>query len=291
MKHSLALGAASLAFLASGCSSLVFTAANAPAHFGEFRRTADIAYAPGPRHSLDVYVPTRGTGTRPIVVFWYGGGWEQGRKSQYRFVGAALAEAGYVAVLPDYRLYAEARFPAFIEDGAAALAWVVSHAAEIGGDPGRVYLAGHSAGAHLAAMLAYDPRWVARAGVPAGSIHGFIGMSGPYALDPDEPVYRAIFSAPYGLDDWQPVRLARAGSPPALLLHGEVDTVVSVAHAEALRRALETAGVEAGLRIYPGRGHRDTVAALAALAPHKLPVMAEIRRFIDGTRVGDGGGE
>lgn len=290
MKFSISLGAVPLAFLATGCSSLVFTAANAPAHFGDFRRTADIAYAPGPRHDLDVYAPVAAE-PRPIVVFWYGGGWEQGRKSQYRFVGAALAEAGYLAVLPDYRLYPEARFPAFVEDGAAALAWVVSHAAAFGGDPGRIYLAGHSAGAHLAAMLAYDPRWAARAGVPAGNIRGFIGLSGPYALDPDEPVYRAIFAAPYGLDDWQPVRLARAGSPPALLLHGEADTVVSVAHAEALKRALEEVGVEAELRVYPGRDHRDTVAALAALAPHKLPIIQEIHRFIDGIRVGDGGGE
>jgi acetyl esterase/lipase len=211
------------------------------------------------------------------VVFWYGGGWQHGEKSQYRFVGAALAEAGYVAVLPDYRLYPEVRYPEFLHDGAAALAWVVSHAAAIGGDPRRIYLAGHSAGAWLAAMLAYDG---------AVRVRGFIGLSGPYALNPTEPQYRVIFTAPYSVDDWQPVRRVRRGAPPALLVHGEADDVVSPEHAREMARALEAQGVAARLVVYPGRDHGDTVAAFARWAPDRLPIVAEIQRFIGG--VGDG---
>src|SRR4051812_38680783 len=173
-----------------------FAAANAPAWFGDYRRSADISYGPGARQRLDVYAPGKAAG-RPIVVFWYGGGWQHGEKSQYRFVGAALAQAGYVAVLPDYRLYPEVRYPEFVHDGAAALAWVVSHGNEFGGDPARIYLAGHSAGAWLAAMLAYDG---------ATKVRGFIGLSGPYALNPTEEQYRVIFTAPYTIDDWQPMR-------------------------------------------------------------------------------------
>jgi len=252
---------------------------NAPAVFGAFDRRADIAYGTGARQQLDVYTPANAHGL-PIIVFWYGGGWEQGRKSQYRFVGAALARAGYVAVLPDYRLYPQAKFPLFVQDGAAALAWVVSHATAIGGDPRRIYLAGHSAGAHLAAMLAYDRSQLARVSLPADTVRGFIGLSGPYALNPNNDTYRAIFAAPFGLADWQPVQLAKPGAPPALLVHGEADEVVDVGHARRMAATLEALGVRVTLRTYAGRGHRDTVAAFALPAPHKLPVLEEIRRFV-----------
>ena len=262
------------------CGGLAFTAANAPALFGEFDRRADVAYGAAARQRLDVYTP-KNAANRPIIVFWYGGGWEDGKKSQYRFVGAALAKAGYVAVLPDYRLYPEVKFPEFVHDGGAALAWVVSHAGEIGGNPQRIYVAGHSAGAHLAAMLAYDRSQLDRVGLPPGTVRGFIGLSGPYALDPNTHTYRAIFGAPFALADWQPVQLAKAGAPPALLLHGEADPVAYVGHARKMAAALAALGVPVTLRTYPGRGHRDTVAAFALPAPHKLPVLEEIRRFVE----------
>jgi acetyl esterase/lipase len=172
------------------------------------------------------------------------------------------------------------KFPAFVQDGAGALAWVVSHAAEIGGDPKRIYLAGHSAGAHLAGMLAYDRSQLERVGLAPDTVRGYIGLSGPYALDPNNDTYRTIFAAPFGLSDWQPVQLARRGAPRALLLHGEVDDVVAASHARRMAAQLQALGVDVTLRIYPGRGHRDTVAAFAAPAPHKLPVMEEIRRFV-----------
>jgi acetyl esterase/lipase len=280
MKYLILAGVALFAMLVvAACGGIAFTAANAPALFGDFNRRANVAYGARDRQQLDVYRPKNVQG-RPIIVFWYGGGWESGSKSQYRFVGAALANAGYVAVLPDYRLYPEVKFPAFVQDGAEALAWVASHAAEIGGDPKRIYLAGHSAGAHLAAMLAYDRTQLARVGLPADTVRGFIGLSGPYALDPNNDTYRAIFAAPFSKADWQPVQLAKAGAPPALLLHGEEDDVVLVSHARALAGVLRELGVPVTLRTYPGRGHRDTVAAFAVPAAHKLPVMDEIRAFV-----------
>ena len=216
---------------------------------------------------------------RPIIMFWYGGSWEKGRKEQYRFVGAALAEAGYVVVLPDYRLYPQVRFPAFVDDGVQALAWVVSHARELGGDPARIYIAGHSAGAHEAAMVAYDAARLERVGLK-GVVRGFIGLSGPYALDPDNDTLRTIFAAPYGFDDWQPARLVKPGAPPALLLHGQADDVVLARHSQVMADSLAAAGVPVTLRLYPGRDHRDTVSALAKAVPRKLPVLEEIASFV-----------
>ena len=267
------------ALLVVSCGGLAFTAANVPAFFGKFERRANLAYGALDRQHLDVYVPD-GAAARPIIVFWYGGAWEHGDKSNYRFVGAKLAEAGYVAVLPDYRLYPEVRFPAFIDDGAAALAWVAAHAREIGGDPARIYVAGHSAGAHLAAMLAYDGARLERAGLAPDTIRGFIGLSGPYALTPNDATLNTIFAAPFTPVDWQPVQLARAAAPPALLIHGEADTVVDVEHARRMARQLELLGVPVTLHTYPERGHRDPVAAFAAAAPDKLPVLDDIRRFV-----------
>jgi acetyl esterase/lipase len=267
------------ALIVMSCGGIAFTAANVPALFGDFERRADIAYGAAPRQHLDVYVPAHAH-DRPIIVFWYGGSWQSGAKENYRFVGATLAEAGFVAVLPDYRLYPQARFPMFVDDGAAALAWVVGHAREIGGDPHRIYVAGHSAGAHLAAMLAYEPARLQRADLAADTIRGFIGLSGPYVLNPNDATLDTIFSAPFTIADWQPVQLARAGAPPALLIHGEADTVVEVGQARQMARMLVSLRVPVTLRTYAGRGHRDTVAAFARPALHKLPVLDEIRTFI-----------
>lgn len=277
----LAGGALAASFFVASCSSLTFAAANAGARSGDFSRRADQAFGANSRQRLDVYVPAGARG-RPIIVFWYGGSYERGSKDQYRFVGAALARSGHVAVLPDYRLYPEARFPDFMADAAAALSWVVSHAAEFGGDPSRIYLAGHSAGAQIAGLLAYDRALLERAGLRAEAIKGFIGLSGPYALDPDAEILKTVFAAPYGFDDWQPVRKVGPGSPPALLLHGEGDDVVWPSHAKSMAEALTRAGVALTLRIYPGRGHADTVAAFAKLAPRKLPVLEEVGKFVGG---------
>jgi acetyl esterase/lipase len=250
-----------------------------PALFGDFERRADIAYGSLDRQRLDVYLP-RGTAAKPVIVFWYGGGWERGDKSNYRFVGATLAKAGYVAVLPDYRLFPQARFPAFIDDGAAALAWVATHARELGGDPARIYVAGHSAGAHIAAMLAYDAERLGRVGLAPGTVRGFIGLAGPYALNPRDATLHAIFSAPYTRAEWQPVQRARAGAPPALLIHGAADSVVDVEHARLMAGRLESLAVPVTLRVFAGRNHRDPVAAFAVPARDKLPVLEEIRHFV-----------
>ena len=291
-------GVALIAATVVSCGGLAFTAANAPALFGDFERHADIAYGSHERQRLDIYSPKKTAAgatparesPRPIIVFWYGGSFDHGRKSQYRFVGAALAEAGYVAVLPDYRLYPEVRFPAFVDDATASVAWVVAHGAEFGGDPARIYLAGHSAGAHIAGLVTYDADRLARVGVDPRVVSGFIGLSGPYALDPNSDALRTIFSSPYVFDDWQPAKRVHAGAPPALLMHGEADDVVSVAHAREMAEALTRNGVPVTLRTYPARGHADTVAAFAAPAPDKLPVMTEIRSFIIETPGGEPAG-
>ena len=153
---------ASFVVLASGCTSISFLIANSATLAGNYERSTNHAYGPESRQKLDVYSP-QDAKDRPVVVFFYGGSWTVGSRGLYRFVGAALAERGIVAVLPDYRLYPQVKFPLFLDDGALAIAWVQEHAQEFGGDPQRIVLMGHSAGGHEAAFLAYDRQLLLKA--------------------------------------------------------------------------------------------------------------------------------
>jgi acetyl esterase/lipase len=261
------------------CGGFSFFVANAPNAFGSFRRSSDLPYGDDARQKLDVYAPRR-PDHRPVVIVFYGGTWSAGKKSNYAFVGAALAERGYVTVIPDYRLYPEVRFPAFVEDGARAIAWAQQHARDFGGDPDRLVLMGHSAGAHIAALLALNPSYLAAAGVRPHSIAGFIGLSGPYALVPDTDTLHAIFGAPYAPSDWQPVHFADRTAPPTLLLHGADDEAVYSAHTEKLRDALLAQGAEVETHIYPGRGHADTIASFTVVARRRTPALEQSLAFL-----------
>jgi acetyl esterase/lipase len=263
----------------AACSNLLFGVANAPTYVGSQLRAHDARYGPEPRQQLDVYAPEQ-VHDAPVVVFWHGGSWATGDKASYRFVGDALAKRGIVAVLPNYRLHPAVQFPAFMDDAALAIAWLREHARDYGGAADRIVLMGHSAGAQIATLLAYDPRYLDRVAVPVGSIKGVIGLSGPYALDPDSPLLRAIFARPYAHADWQPLAFAGMRSPPTLLLHGRRDDVVLPSHTERLRDALDAAGARVETEFYAQSGHAATVSSFAWLAPSRLPVLKRCVQFI-----------
>lgn len=265
-------------FLAA-CSQLVFGLANVPTYFGSAERTGDIAYGEDDRQSLDVYRP-KAVRSAPVVVFWYGGSWTSGTKESYRFVGSALASRGFVAVLPDYRLHPDVRFPAFIDDAAHAVAWVQANIEKFGGDPTRIVLMGHSAGAHIATFVGIHPEYLQRAGVNTEHIKGLVGLSGPYALDPNSAMLNRIFSSPYSHADWQPVRFVSPQTPPTLLIHGNEDRVVAPSHTDAMHRALTEADVPTEIALYDGRNHADTVAAFAWPARGRIPVLDRSAEFI-----------
>ncbi|MET0984763.1 MAG: alpha/beta hydrolase [Steroidobacteraceae bacterium] len=264
----------------TACSGLLFGVANVPTYFGSQQRARNVSYGSEPRQQLDVYAPEAAR-QLPIVVFWHGGSWATGDKADYRFVGNALAKRGVVAVLPNYRLYPAVKFPAFIEDAAAAVAWVQAHAAQRGGDPQRIVLMGHSAGAHIATFVAYDHGQLRRAGADPAAIRGVIGLSGPYALDPNSDLLRTIFAAPYTHQDWQPIARVDATAPPTLIIHGGKDDVVRVSHAEKLGDALHRAGVRVETEFYPEAGHAATVAAFARVSGSRLPIVEQSVRFIE----------
>lgn len=272
------IGAASATLLFAACSSFGYFVANVPVPFGSFQRLTDLAYGEKARQRLDVYSPR--AADRPIVVFFYGGSWSMGQRSQYAFVGAALAAHGYVTVIPDYRLYPEVRFPEFMQDGAQAVAWTQQHAREFGGDPDRIVLMGHSAGAHLAALLALNDAYLESAHVRPGTIVGLIGMSGPYALEPNTDKLRTIFALPYTPDDWQAVHFASSRAPPTLLLHGLEDNVVFPSHTQRMRDALESHGARVETHLYANRSHADTIASFALVARLRTPALQQTLDFL-----------
>jgi len=255
---------------------------NAVAAFGNHRMTSDIAYAPGARRSLDVYRPTSSGESAPVVVFFYGGNWQDGEKSTYRFLGAALASRGLVAVVPDYRVYPEVRFPGFVEDGARAVRWAHDHAAEFGGDPRRIVLMGHSAGAYIAAMLTYDRRWLAAVGLDRDrDVRGLVGLAGPYDFLPlRKPVFKAIFGPDDRLATTQPINFVEGGAPPAFLATGRDDDIVDPGNTTRLGRRICEKNGAATVRIYDGIGHRLLIGAFAAPLRGLAPVLRDTVTFI-----------
>lgn len=237
-----------------------------------------VRFAAGRRGTLDVHAPVGAApaGGWPVVVFWYGGSWRSGRKEDYQFAAAALASLGAVCVLPDYRLVPEVRHPAFVEDGLAALARVRQDAAGWGGDPGRIVVAGHSAGAWIAAMLALDPS-------TRGQLAGWIGLAGPYDFLPlDVTATLDAFGHLSGaaLEATQPVRLPASGSPPALLVHGTEDRTVRFRQSEAMAAHLRASGVRCELEPLAHVGHITILTALARPLRGRAPTRALCGRFL-----------
>jgi acetyl esterase/lipase len=269
-----------LAVLLTGCRSTEFLVANVPTRLDRIDTHRDLSYGDEPRQRLDVYAPLKAQG-RPVVIFWYGGSWTEGSKAEYRFVGTTLAEHGFVAVLPDYRLYPQVSFPAFDEDGARAVAWVEQHVQEFGGDARHIVLMGHSAGGHTAAFLALNHEFLRKFGADPSAIAGLVGLSGTYVLVPDTDTLRATFPAPYTVKDWQPIQFVDSAAPPTLLLHGTDDKEVLPEEARELCDSLESHHVRVELHLYPHRGHGATVAAFAPIARWRTPSVEETTAFIN----------
>jgi acetyl esterase/lipase len=271
------LSALAAAILPIGCSGLGILDALTPT--GPYTATTDIAYGASPRQKLDVYRP-QGSGLHPVIVFFYGGGWESGDRGPYRFVAESLTRHGYVVVIPDYRVYPEVRFPVFIEDAAQAMRWARDNAAQFGGDPSRLFLMGHSAGAHIAAMVALDARYLANAGIERRALKGFIGLAGPYDFLPlTTEKLKTILAAP-DMAQTQPITFADEGAPPMLLLHGLDDTTVLPRNSVNLAARLRENGSAVDTRYYPDMAHVGILLGLSSLLAGDRPVLADILAFL-----------
>lgn len=241
-------------------------------------RTA--AYGPDPRMVLDVYRP-RGVSHAPVVVFFYGGRWMGGDRHDYKFAAEAFTSRGYVVVLPDTRVYPQVTFPGFMEDGARAVRWAHDHVAEDGGDPARMFLVGHSSGAHIAVLLNLDAHYLNDAGVPFSAIRGAVGLSGPYDFMPFAPDIQDVMGPEARWPASQPINFARADAPPMFLAQGRADTIVDPRNTEHLVARQQALGGQVSAKFYPHLDHYFMVAALGAplrfLAPVRDDVVAWLK--------------
>lgn len=229
-----------------------------------YRLEEGIGYGPDTRQKLDVYIPVEASGKREVAVFFYGGSWKSGDRADYRFIGEAFTSRGFVTVIPDYRLYPEVRFPAFVGDGAEATAWVQANIDAFGGDPERIFLVGHSAGGHIAAMLSVAPAFLREAKADPAAIRGFVGLAGPYAFDPDKyDSIRPVFQGPRTEMPSQPVAHVDGDEPPMLLLHGGDDSTVNASNMYALARDVSRADGTATALEVANTGHIGLLLSLA----------------------------
>lgn len=246
-----------------------------------YQQQAAVSYGPAPRQQLDIYLPLAAGRERPVVLFFYGGSWQSGRRQDYRFVGQALSARGLVTVIPDYRLYPEVRFPDFIADGAAALAWVKAHIDALGGNPAQLFVMGHSAGAYIAAMLALDAKYLGQVGLVPQELGGFIGLAGPYDFLPlHQRQLIDIFGGRDGIPETQPINFVTAAAPAALLLHGATDRIVAPENTRKLAARWRQAGRPVQEIIYPHYKHLTILLYLASFLQEGEPVIRDVTAFI-----------
>lgn len=276
------LFAPALGLVAAACSPLSLLNSLGPRDAGARRVARDLPYGDHPRQRMDLYAPS-GSGPYPLLVFFYGGGWDSGSRDLYGWAAQALAAQGFVVALPDYRLVPEVVFPAFIEDAAAATAKAAKLAPAHGASADKLGVLGHSAGAHLALMIALDRRYMQAAGRP-DLIKAAAGLAGPYDFSPQDPgAARNAFGRAPDPTLTQPVTFVRADAPPIWLGHGADDVVVHAEDTVILDERLRAVGGRSEAKIYPGLNHADLVATFSPLFRKKAPVLGDLTTFFHRT--------
>ncbi len=286
MRRLTAIISALSAVLLSACSSASFFVANAPVAFADVKQYSDIAYGSEKQQKLDIYVPETIETNAPVLVFFYGGRWTFGSKDQYAFAALPFVKKGYIVVIPDYAKYPDVKFPVFVHDGAKAVAWVQDNIATYKGDGSRLYLSGHSSGAHIAALLNADARYLKAEGKDRSIIAAFAGLAGPYDFIPEDPDLKDMFGPPENYRNMQVPTFIDGKQPPMLLLHGADDKDVILRNLNRLRDKIEDKGGVVETKIYDGIDHKEIVGALSWVWDDKAPVADDMDVFFKRYRSG-----
>jgi len=252
---------------------------------GPGRSLRDVPYGEASGQRLNVDAPAEGGG-HPIVVWVHGGAWKFGDKDFVQRQPGAFTAKGYAWVGVDYRFVPEVGYREQAGDVAKAVRWARDHAAEFGGDPDRIFLMGHSAGAHLAALVATDGRYLEAAGLKLDDLSGVVLLDGAgydvtrQVRDSVLPRVRALYTDVFGEDpaaqrEASPIAHVGAGKgvPPFLILHvGRPD---SRAQSKALAARLREAGVEATTAAFPSKTHMTLNRELGAPGDRPTRVVFE----------------
>ncbi len=257
------------------CAPITFLNTITPS--GSYSLVKDISYGDEDRQALDIYQTDKPKADAPTIVFIHGGSWSDGNKNIYKFVGESFASEGYTIAIPNYRVYPNVKYPAFVNDTAAAVAFIAKRYPE---KP--VLLIGHSAGAYNAMMVTVDPKYLKAQGVDVcNTIVATIGLAGPYGAFPlvEEP-YPTIFPDRHTADD-APVNLIKGPTPPVFLPIGDKDTTVSDKHGRELAKRINARGGKAEFKLYPGLSHTDIAKVLSRYFDQDSELKADMLAFIE----------
>jgi len=268
-----------LSFVLTGCSPLELL--NATVSDDGYSSVLNKAYGDKPRQSLNIHIPKKVKNNADVVVFFYGGRWQYGSKDEYAFVADALTSEGFITVIADYRLYPRVDWREFVQDGATAYQWVANNIQQYGGNPNRIFVMGHSAGAHIAAMAAVDESLL-KQGTQRPC--GFIGLAGPYDFLPirDEDVKR-IYSTASDLKDTQPISFVNKGDPAMLLLHGMDDEAVKPKNSINMAARAKQVGVPVEMKLYKETDHIDVLISLSSTFRSYAPALKDTANFMTKT--------
>jgi acetyl esterase/lipase len=269
-----------LGFFAPGSSPAMLLNVTVPR--STYRMQRDIPYGEGPRQKFDLYLPKKFTPPAPVVLFFYGGAFRAGRKEEYRVVGEALASRGIITAVADYRIFPKGHFPDFLEDGALALAALHARIAEFGGDPSRIFLCGHSAGAYISVMLASNPAYLNAVNAGLSCIRGVIAIAGRYHELPlgdsiSYEIFRGLARA-----ETRPATYIDGKRPPMLFLAGAHDSKEVLESHRLLAEHLREKDSEVEESTYPKVGHMGIMVALAPGFRGLAPLRDDIVRFVTG---------
>jgi acetyl esterase/lipase len=257
-------------FILSACQNASFLVASVPTYFSShYNAQKDIAYGKKSWQKLDIYVP-KNAHNAPVITFFYGGGWYDGDKQDYEFVADTITKYGFIVVIPNYGKYPSQKYPAFQNDAAQATLWIDKHIKNYHGDINNVHLMGHSAGAHIGAMLLADKSHLKSYGLKSNFYKSFVGLSGPYHFEPSDAEYKAVFSDLKNYKSMQVTHFIDGTEPPMLLIHGTKDGVVSNINTKRLSKALDAKHVQYHVDYYD-TDHTGTISAFTNITGVENP--------------------
>ena len=277
-------------FVLSSCTATSLFLVNTLARFDDYSVYQNIPYADHTLNKLDIYIPQKQTdkhSTSPVVIFFYGGCWggcETRNKEDYTFVAQALTAQGYIVIIPDYRRYPEVTLAGIMQDASHSVEWVKDNIGSYGGNSHKLFLMGHSAGAHIAAMLTLNEEYLQRDTYK--SIKGFVGLAGPYDFLPfTKPYQYIVFGPEQKFSESQPVNFVDGTEPPLLLLYGAEDTTVFPRNIKSLAAKVNQKRGAVEVHIYKDIDHYSLLSALSIPYQENQAVLGDIIQFLDNKSV------
>jgi len=270
----------SLLFLNSACTQLGIFVINFPTLFSNQKVVRNLSFGSNYGSKLDLYYPKKSDKPSPVIVFFHGGKWMNGKKQDYRFVADAFTKKGYIVIIPDYVKYPITKFPTWQEDGAKAVVWAYNNVKNYNGDKNNLFVMGHSAGAHIGALLATNNEYLLKQKASRSYIKAFVGIAGPYNFIPDDKDLEDMFAPKENYPNMQVSTYIDGKQPPMLLLWGEKDKDVGKSNLDKLENTLKQKGGKYDIKIYPNIDHIDIIAALSPLKQNLAPVLKDIDSFL-----------